>query len=62
MDWLEILTAERRKADPAYAEIEARIETEDGGYEVELVGDASGTPLVIPVPLAAGDPKGVYHI
>ena len=48
MDWLERLAAERRATDPDYAEIEARIEAEDGGYEVELVGDASGTPLVPP--------------
>ena len=62
MDWLEQLAAERREKDPSYAEVEARIEAENGGYEVELVGDASGHPLSSPVLVAAGDANGVYRL
>ena len=62
MDWLEELAAERRVQDPLFAEVEARIEAEDGGYEVELVADASGRPLSSPVLVAAGDAQGVFHL
>jgi|GEM_PF-5013218 len=62
MDWLEKLAAERRAADPSYPDIEAQIEAEDGGYEIELVTDAEGNVLVPAVVVTAGDSKGVYHL
>ena len=62
MDWLEELAAERRAKDPLFAEAEDRIEAEDGGFEVELVCDASGQPLVSPVLVVAGDTRGIYHL
>lgn len=62
MEWLDQLTAKRRAEDPLFAESEARIGEEGGGYKVELVGDASGHPLNPPILVAAGDKKGVFHL
>jgi hypothetical protein len=61
MGWLDELAKQRRFRSTTYADAELRIEAEDGGYEVELVGDGAGNPLVSPVLVAAGDSKGTYH-
>ena len=62
MDWLEELAEQRRLRSATYVDAESRIEAEDGGYEVELVGDGAGNPLVSPVLVAAGDANGTYHL
>jgi hypothetical protein len=62
MDWLEELAERRRKQSATYDDAETRIEAEGGGYEIELVGDGAGNPLISPVLVTAGDARGVYHI
>ncbi len=62
MDWLEELANRRRLSSETYSEAEAKIATEDGGYEIDLVADSSGQPLTQPVLVAAGDSQGTYHI
>ena len=62
MDWLEELAERRRAQSDTYAETEARIEAEGGGYEIDLVGDGDGNPVISPVLVAAGDASGVFHI
>ncbi len=54
MEWLEKLAERRRAKSATYAEAEARIEAEGGAYEVELVGDGNGNPLLSPVLVADG--------
>jgi hypothetical protein len=62
MDWLEELADRRRVKSTTFAALEANIEAEDGGYEVELVVDGEGKPLSSPILVAAGDAAGVYHV
>jgi hypothetical protein len=62
MDWLEELAERRRAQSNTYAETEALVEAEGGGYEIDLVGDGEGNPLISPVLVAAGDSNGVFHI
>ncbi len=62
MDWLEDLAERRRKLNSEYAEVEAQIEADDGGYEIELVTDETGAPLTSPILVAAGNSKGSFHI
>ena len=62
MDWLEALAQERRDADPNYAAVETRIQEEGEGYEIDLVTDGAGHPIVSPLTVAAGDSTGAYHV